>query len=106
MSEIPRLDAYRFYEKEYGSYDALLEGFEWEVPERFNMASYLCDRWAEDEGRVALFFEDETGKTRTDTFGELRETANRLADYLEREGVGQGDRVGVNAPQKPVTLLT
>jgi acetyl-CoA synthetase len=106
MTEPPHLDAYQFHENEYESYDALLEEFEWEVPKKFNMASYLCDRWAEEERGSALFFEDEAGETKTYTFSELRETANRLANYLETEGVTRGDRVGVNAPQKPVTLLT
>lgn len=106
MTEPLHLDGYQFYETEYESYDALLKEFEWEVPEKFNMASYLCDRWADEERGTALFFENETGETKTYTFSELRETANRLANYLASAGVSRGDRVGVNAPQKPVTLLT
>jgi acetyl-CoA synthetase len=100
-----RLDAYHFYEGDWEDYDHLREGFEWEIPDEFNMASYLCDRWADDEGRVALFAEDETGTERSYTYGEMQEVTNRLANHLAAQGVERGDRVGVNAPQKPETVF-
>jgi len=56
-----RLDAYHFYEAEWDSYEELRDAFAWEVPERFNIASYVCDRWADDRGRVAVFAEDAAG---------------------------------------------
>jgi acetyl-CoA synthetase len=100
-----RLDAYHFYEKEWDDYDQLRDTFEWEVPSKFNMAEYVCDRWADERGRVALFAADETGRERTYTFWQLRNLTNQLANYLADRGVGQGDRIGVNAPQKPETLI-
>lgn len=105
VDSIPRLDAYHFDEQDWEDYDQLHDEFEWEVPDEFNMASYLCDRWADDEGRVALFAENEAGEERTYTFAEFRDTANRLANYLRDRGVERGDRVGVNAPQKPETVF-
>ncbi|EMA36179.1 acyl-CoA synthetase [Halococcus hamelinensis] len=104
-ADASRLDAYHFYEDDWEDYDHLREGFEWDVPERANIASYLCDRWANDEGRVALYAENEAGAERSYTFAELQETANRLANYLAERGVERGDRVGVNAPQKPETVF-
>lgn len=106
MSHADRLDAYHFYEEEWDDYDHLHDAFEWEVPSAFNMAEYVCDRWADERGRVALFATDETGRERTYTFWQLRNHSNRLANYLADHGVGRGDRVGVNAPQKPETLIT
>ena len=106
MTETPRLDAYHFYEDDWEDYDTLCEAFEWEVPGRFNKAAYVCDRWADDRERVALFYEDSEGHTETYTFRQLRHAANRLANYLAEAGVERGDRVGVNAPQRPETVVS
>ena len=103
--DTPRLDAYHFYEEDFESYDHLHNAFEWEVPPEFNMARYLCDRWADEEGRVALYAENAAGDERTYTYAEMRDVTNRLANYLEDRGVERGDRVGVNAPQKPETVF-
>jgi acetyl-CoA synthetase len=105
MTDSPRLDAYHFYEEEWEDYDALRAAFDWEVPDRFNTAAYVCDRWAEERGRVALFYEDAAGHTETHTFWQLRNAANRLANHLADAGVERGDRIGVNAPQRPETVV-
>jgi acetyl-CoA synthetase len=106
MSRGERLDAYHFYEDDWDSYEGLREAFEWEVPERFNMAVYCCDRWAEtDDERVALYAEADDGTSETYTFAETRDVTNRLANYLREQGVERGDRVGVNAPQCPETVF-
>ena len=103
---VERLDAYHFHEEEWDSYDDLREAFEWEVPEQFNMADYVCERWAErTPTEVALYAEEAGGRERTLTFGELGEYTDRLATHLADRGVGRGDRVGVNVPQKPETVL-
>jgi len=102
-----RLDAYHFHEEEWDSYEQLREAFEWEVPEQFNMADYVCTRWAERTPEaVALYAEDATGRERTLTYAALEERTNRLASFFADRGIGPGDRVGVNAPQKPETVLT
>ena len=107
MTRAARLDAYHFYEDDWESYDALCAAFEWAVPDRFNMAAYCCDRWAEggNGDAVALFAESDDGWTETYTFGEMQGLTNRLANYLRAQGVERGDRVGVNAPQRPETVF-
>ncbi|MFD1513793.1 acyl-CoA synthetase [Halomarina rubra] len=103
-----RLDAYWFHEREWESYDALQDAFEWTVPERFNLADYVCDRWADDvDGdRVALYAaSDEDGHDETVTYADLADYTNRLAGYLASRGVERGDRVGVHAPQTPETAI-
>jgi len=103
---VERLDAYHFHEREWDSYGQLREAFEWEVPEQFNMADYVCKRWAEETPEaVALYAEEAGGRERTLTFGELGEYTDRLANHLAARGVGRGDRVGVNVGQKPETVL-
>lgn len=99
-----RLNAYHFYEEEWESYGDLREAFEWEVPEQFNIASYVCDRWADGE-RTALYADSESGREAVYTFRELHEEANRLANYLVSNGVERGDRVGVNLSQRPETAV-
>jgi acetyl-CoA synthetase len=105
MARTARLDTYHFYEEDWESYEELQAAFEWEVPDRFNMATYLCDRWADDKSRVALFAEDATGTEETYTYWQMRNVTNRLANYLRSRGVERGDRVGVNAPQRPETVF-
>jgi acetyl-CoA synthetase len=100
-----RLDAYHFYEDEWDSYDDLCDAFEWEVPGKFNMAAYVCDRWADDGDRVALHALDADGNEATYSYADLHAVTGRLANYLRAQGVEHGDRVGVNAPQRPETMF-
>ena len=106
MVDVPRLDGYHFYKQSWGSYEELYDSFGWEIPERFNIADYACDRWADDKHRVALFAENGDGETETYTFWQLRNATNRLANVLREHGVERGDRVGVNTPQRPVTVIS
>ncbi|WP_340100444.1 acyl-CoA synthetase [Salinibaculum salinum] len=102
---VPNIEAYTFYEKEWGSYEELVESFEHEVPERFNLATYLCDRWAEDKSKVALFGDGDGLEPETYTYWQLRNITNKLANYLRQRGVEKGDRVGIYIPQKPETAM-
>ncbi|MEF8861894.1 MAG: AMP-binding protein [Haloarculaceae archaeon] len=96
----PRIEAYRFHEREWDGYDELYGTFEWEIPETFNAATYCCDRWAEaDPDRVAIHAVEAEGE-REYTYGDLRAMANRLANHLQARGVERGDRVGVSGAQK------
>jgi acetyl-CoA synthetase len=103
----PRIDAYHPSEKGHESYEAFREDFEWEVPEEFNTATYVCDRWAEhDPDRVGLHAVAVDGSSETETFEDLRRAASQLADFLAARGVGEGDRVAVNGTQKAENLVT
>jgi len=105
-AETPKLDAYHLHEQDWESYEQLVESFEWEVPEEFNVATYICDRWAEaDPDRVALYIKDDPRGQEEYTFGEIRTAADRLANYLETQGIERGDRVGVNVPQKAEAVI-
>lgn len=105
MSEMERLDAYHFYEEEWESYDELLEAFEWELVDPFNIADYVCDRWSVDPERVALIAEDGDGNRQDFTYEAVQAVTNRLANYLREQGIERGDRVGVSGRQRPEVLF-
>lgn len=101
----PDLEAYRFYEQEWGSYEQLFETFEWEVPDKFNFATYACTRWAPDKQRIALFGGGTGESDRTYTYWQLERVTNRLANYFQDQGIERGDRIGITMPQKPETAM-
>jgi len=102
-----RIETYHFHERDWNSLEEIREGFEWEVPEQFNIAAYTCDRWAERTPEdVALYVETADGHESEHTFAEIRDAANRMANHLETVGVGAGDRVGVFTPAKPAAAVT
>lgn len=102
----PDLDAYRFYDQDPDDYEALYGAFEWEVPQQFNMATYLCDRWAEhDPNRTALTAVGEDGTDVAYTYGQLRRYADQLAAYLASKDIELGDRVAVSGAQKVESLV-
>ena len=104
----PRLDSYHsLYEADWDSYEQLRESFEWEVPETFNTATYVCDRWADLKAELpAVYAETQGGERHEYSFGEVAALANRLANYLADRGVGAGDRVAVNGTQRVENLAT
>ena len=46
---------------EAATYDELYRNFRWDIPSRFNIATYCCDRHADGTGRLALVYVDEDG---------------------------------------------
>ncbi|MEO7741864.1 MAG: AMP-binding protein [Usitatibacter sp.] len=82
------------------------EGYRWNVPADFNIARWTCHRWAGDEGRLALLWEDESGETRRYTYAQLLAAANRLSNALAHLGVRPGDRIALMLPQRPETVIT
>ena len=81
-------------------YDDLVRDFRWSVPEEFNFGA-LIDAWATDRSRVALYWEDEAGRSERLTFWDLRQASNRWMNALAGLGVGRGDPVMVMLPRVP-----
>jgi acetyl-CoA synthetase/medium-chain acyl-CoA synthetase len=81
-------------------YDDLVRDFCWSVPEEFNFGA-LVDAWATDRSRVALYWEDEGGRTDRLTFWDLRQASNRCMNALAGLGVGRGDPVMIMLPRVP-----
>jgi acetyl-CoA synthetase len=88
------------YLPEGESYQALVDDFRWEIPDRFNIGRAVADAWAEREpGRLALEHYSPVGDHARLTFGELRDRSNKLANALAERGVKRGDRVALLLPQ-------
>lgn len=69
-----------------------------------NAAIECCDRHAGD-GRVAIRWESQDGRTATVSFDELRERSCRFANFLVSRGVQPGDRVAGLLPRIPDLLV-
>ena len=79
------------------------EWAQWFVGGRLNIAHNCLDRWA-DTDRVACIWEGENGATRSLTFREIRNEANRIANGLRVMGLEAGDRVALCLPMVPEVL--
>jgi len=86
-------------------YQELYDRFRWEVPERFNIATACCGRWAADRSRFALYWEDESGASAAYSFWDIQVAANRLSNALAGLGVKRGDRVAIILPQRPEAAI-
>jgi acetyl-CoA synthetase len=82
-------------------YEQLVREHRWEVPERYNIASDVCDRHPADA--LAMIHEHHDGTVREVRWGELQSLANRAANMLACLGVERGDRVAVVLPPTPET---
>ncbi|MCA2010687.1 AMP-binding protein [Cereibacter sphaeroides] len=77
-----------------GDYDALVQGFRWDLPARLNMARQACFDWLDQPERVALI-DLSSGARKDVSYGDLARRARMLAGYLSDQGVARGDRVAV-----------
>ena len=82
-------------------YQDLVARFRWEMPAEFNFGA-LVDAWATDRSRVALYWEDETGRSARHTFWDVKQASNRVANALAGLGVRRGDAVMVMLPRLPL----
>ena len=80
------------------------EWTQWFPEGRLNIAHNCLDRWAGDPARIACIWESENGETRSVTFAELRNEANRVANGLRALGLESGDRVALCLPMVPEIL--
>jgi acetyl-CoA synthetase len=75
-------------------YETAYRDFGWPQVERFNYATDWVDALAaEHPSTLALWIVDEDGGETKLTFGEVVALSQRLASYLDANGVNRGDRV-------------
>jgi len=89
-------------------YPKLYAAYRWLVPPQFNIADVCVRRWAGNthEGRnVAIYYEDPEGQREVWTYTRVSETAQRLANGLERMQVQPGDRVAIVMTQRPEAIV-
>ncbi|WP_417515270.1 AMP-binding protein [Marinobacter sp.] len=70
-----------------------------------NVCHEICDKWAVDPKKVALYYEKDGGGDGVLTFAELKEQSARFANYLASQGIGKGDRVAGLLPRGPELLI-
>lgn len=80
-------------------YEKTYREFKWEIPEYFNFAADVVDRWAENPNKQALFWVDDKGNETKRTFKEISEQSKRVANVLRQSGVRQGDCVIIIMPR-------
>lgn len=88
------------------SYEAVCRQFRWNVPEFYNIAADICDKWAADPGRLALIHEGRDGSPTRYSFEQIRKLSNRAANLFTAHGLAAGDRIGILLPQDPITAIT
>ena len=79
---------------EFDSYEDFRRNFHIEIPENFNFAYDVVDRYAaETPDKVAIVWCDDHGAEATFTFGQLKEGSDRVARYFQGIGISKGDPV-------------
>jgi acetyl-CoA synthetase len=79
----------------------------WFVGGRLNVSKQCVDRHAKSwrRNKVAIYWEGETGDTRTLSYADLYHEVNRFAAALKKLGVQKGDRVVIYLPMIPDLVL-
>ncbi len=83
------------------SYEQACAEHRWEVPQRYNIATDVCDRHPPE--KLALIHEDPQGQVRRTSWGEIQDSSRRFANVLREHGVHKGDRVAMLLPPTPET---
>ncbi|NHN47716.1 AMP-binding protein [Halostella sp. JP-L12] len=98
----------------YEDYDEVRDDSEgpqftdWYPGGTINISHNVLDRHAavdvETRNKVACIWEGEDGEIREVTYHELQRQANKVANYLDEQGVGTGDTVGLYMPMVPEVI--
>ncbi len=87
------------------SFDGIAASFRWQVPARFNISDWVCERHADGSHRVAMMACREGADDVTYTFDQINRWAASLAGAFGALGCAAGDRVAVILPQRLETAL-
>jgi acetyl-CoA synthetase len=87
------------------TYSDVYDTFKWKIPEFYNIGVDICDKWAQQNDRLALIYENEEGRVEKYTFCDLKRLSNQFANGLQANGIVQGDRIGIFLPQCPETAI-
>ncbi len=84
------------------AYARVQQGFQWHVPEHFNIAQACCARWAglpHASKNIAVHAYKSRAESTFLSYSRLQLEANRLSHVLTSMGVRQGDCVALVLPQ-------
>lgn len=82
-------------------YEATRASFRWDIPDRFNFATDVVDRFAAEGDGLALIWANAAGEERTFRFSDISRASKRAAAALAARGIGKGDIVLVMTPRIP-----
>ncbi len=71
------------------------------VPDDFNWAYDVVDRWGDDPQKLGMLWVGPTGEERAITFAQFKERSDRLAGGFEALGLARGDRAFLMLPRLP-----
>jgi len=83
------------------NYRRLRENFVWSVPDSFNFARDVVDRFAQDPARPATLYRDAHNIETRFTFAEMSDAIHRCAGLYEALNIAQGARIMVLLPRIP-----
>ena len=88
------LIAEEFVERvEYNSYEDFKKNFKIKIPENFNFAFDVVDKYAEiDENKMALVWTNDE-ESHSFTFSELKKLSNQTANFFKSLGIKKEDKV-------------
>ena len=79
---------------EFSSMEDFEHNFELIVPERFNFAYDVMDRWAEEQpDKLALLWTNDKGEERHFSFGDIKRMSDNIVSYLTGIGIKKDDMV-------------
>lgn len=79
---------------EFESLDDFRQNYEVIVPENFNFAYDVVDKWAEEApDKPALLWTNDKGAEHQFSFAEMKEASDRTASFFQSLGIGKGDKV-------------
>ena len=82
-------------------YRMLCDTFRWEVPEYYNIAVDICDKWAHQPDRLALIYKSDNGQTRRYTFRDIQQfVKERLAAHEYPREIEFADSLPMTATGK------
>ena len=82
------------HDRDYLSYEDLKKNFKIKIPDNFNFAYDVVDRYAaEDPEKRALVWFDDSDEEHIFTFSDISEMSKRTANFLTAHGIGKGDSV-------------
>ena len=83
------------------NYRRLRETFVWSVPDSFNFARDVVDKFARESGRPATLYRDANNTETRFTFADMSAAIHRCAGLYEALNIAQGERVMVLLPRIP-----
>ncbi|MGL6297756.1 MAG: AMP-binding protein [Methanobacteriaceae archaeon] len=79
---------------DFDSYDDFNENFDFVIPENFNFAYDIVDKYAAiDPNKIALVWCNDEGEERIFTFADMKEYSDRAANFFKSCGINKGDAV-------------